>query len=94
MNEREAFESVTESYYEGEFSKYADGEYVSQQQQDDFTMFKSGWQACEAQHKQKVRECKLAVLNIWHQAQDTEFDMGFETFRAICLKEINKHFGE
>lgn len=41
---RAVFERVTESYYEGDFTKYEpDGDYVCAQQQDDFTMFLSGY---------------------------------------------------
>jgi hypothetical protein len=42
---RKAFERCTESCYEGDFAKYADGDYVSPTQQDDFVIFKSGYQA-------------------------------------------------
>jgi len=42
---RKDFERCTEMYYEGDFAKYEDDTYVSDQQQDDFTMFRSGWEA-------------------------------------------------
>lgn len=42
---RRAFEDKTQTYYEGDFAKYANGDYVNERQQDDFVMFSSGWQA-------------------------------------------------
>jgi len=51
---RQDFERATESYYEGDFAKYADGDYVSAQQQDDFTMFQSGYQAGRAAERAEI----------------------------------------
>lgn len=44
---RKEFEKATQNYYEGDFAKYDGdtGDYVSAQQQDDFMMFCSGFQA-------------------------------------------------
>lgn len=46
----EAFERCAESYYEGDFAKYTvNGDYVNDQQQDDYVVFTSGYQACAAE---------------------------------------------
>lgn len=47
MNEeeiREAFEAKTQSQYEGDFTKYTDGDYVNDVQQDHWIAFREGYQ--------------------------------------------------
>lgn len=79
---REAFEKWTESYYEGDFAKYADGEYVTPRQQDDFTMFCTGYQAAHAHLLERLRsdEAKAVLVqavggevgSVWHPEETLE----------------------
>lgn len=42
---RKAFERMTESLYEGDFTKYGDGDYINEVQQYQWEGFHDGWHA-------------------------------------------------
>jgi hypothetical protein len=60
---RKIFEHCTESYYEGDFAKYDNGEYVSASQADDFTMFRSGFKQGQAAEIAELREALRNLVN-------------------------------
>jgi hypothetical protein len=62
---RQAFERCAESYYEGDFAKYTvTGAYVNDQQQDDYVMFTSGYQACAAEMGKDMEKMREALERI------------------------------
>lgn len=59
--EREDFERITASEYEGEFAKYADGEYVNEAQERHFLEFFAGYRAATTYY-QPLLEAKDAEI--------------------------------
>jgi hypothetical protein len=97
---RKAFERCTESYYEGDFTKYeTNGDYVSEQQQDDFVMFQSGF------HAGRAHDIDGLIAEMHHHVNsipigrynptkgDSAYNWG-KHYLAEFSEIIRKHFGK
>lgn len=98
---RKAFEACTKVYYEdgselSEFHKNSDGQYAYPQQQDDFTMFCSGFQAGRADERKRVmemlgsEEMMEEAIKAIRKADDDESLPTYSDFAKAALSAIRK----
>ena len=89
---RKDFERCTEMYYEGDFAKYEDDTYVSDQQQDDFTMFRSGWEAAmnmgDAIAVMQLTKTSDDVSKVPVSNAEETYQWAYEDGRKECQREI------
>ncbi len=92
---REAFERIHADMYEGDFTKYGDGEYVNEKQESDFRMFVSGWQACDAHWREECLKEWSGLIRNPHFGQEIKpNDVMIDWADLLKLKNAEKRLRE